>query len=108
MQGKNVSFLPGNGLDTGGKNYPWLKILNKNQLLFAKQKYASRLKLIKEKKSAWSKISNQLLTEKQKIEYVEKDILVEFLDHWIHVFNSSDWKKTGNKNASVDKLLLKL
>lgn len=65
-----LDFMPCKGLDTGGSNYNILfKNYDKDKIDFAVQKY----------KHLHAK-------------GVQKPILLEYIDNWMHIFSGSDWK----------------
>lgn len=65
-----LDFMPCKGLDTGGSNYNILfKDYDKNKIDFATQKY-----------------------KHLRAKGVQKPILLEYIDNWMHIFSGSDWK----------------
>lgn len=91
------NFRPGNGLDTGGKNWGSLySKIDKNALKFPPQSY---LKIVGGKlKSIGKKDGTQDL--------VRKDELVEKIGDWLHLFNASNWRGNYNKRENDIKSMI--
>lgn len=91
----DLNFMPCDGLDTGGGN--WSKIyshLDKSRLTKLDHSY-NQINGLRTKKIDGPQIPD----------LIKKDQLVEFIGDWVHTFNSSNWRQTGNKNSKVRKLL---
>lgn len=87
-EGRMLDFRPAPGLDTGGANYlPLFRDLNKTALETLEHQHAR-----------WLEGASGRTQETS----------YELIGDWVHTFNASDWRGTGNKDAQINEILRRL
>lgn len=104
---QRLDFLPGNGLDTGGGNQPHLQTFPRDQLRFFAHHDYSLPALREHPRAPLDSATSPPapLAPAARDHYARTDALVETFGSWIHFFNGSDWKHTGDKTPTILHLL---
>ena len=107
---RELDFRPGDGLDTGGGN--WKKVFSKlygqEQVPPPKHRYVHVDELELVEVSRWGEIRAPDFVKESKETLLKSNVLAEFVDDWIHVFNGSDWRGPAEKRTSLEHILKKI